>query len=95
MGILLSSKSIVFWNTLNKSSKLTVSKAFPLIHPIKLNSGSDNIEYKCECCGKIVHEEIPNHLKEECQYGSTLKSLVLALTNVGNVPFNKQRRILS
>lgn len=59
------------------------------------NTRHSYIEYKCECCGKIVHEEIPNHLKEECQYGSTLKSLVLALTNVGNVPFNKQRRILS
>lgn len=52
-------------------------------------------EYKCSCCGKIVHESIPNHLKEECQYGSNVKSLVLTLTNVGNVPFNKTRRILS
>lgn len=52
-------------------------------------------EYKCSCCGKIVHEEIPNHLKEECQYGSTTKSIALTLTNVGNVPFNKIRRILS
>lgn len=55
----------------------------------------DFIEYKCKCCGKRFHKEIPNHLKEECQYGSTLKSLVLTLTNVGNVAFNKQRRILS
>lgn len=53
------------------------------------------IEYKCSCCGKLVHEIIPNHLKEECQYGSNVKSLILALTNVGNVPLNKQRRILS
>lgn len=37
---------------------------------------------------------IPNHLKEECQYGSTVKSLVLTLTNIG-VPFNKTRRILN
>ena len=28
------------------------------------------IEYQCECCGKIFHKPIPNHLKEECQYGS-------------------------
>lgn len=55
----------------------------------------DFIECKCEKCGKIVHESIPNHLKEECQYGSTIKSLVLTLTNVGNVAYNKQRRILS
>lgn len=55
----------------------------------------DFIEYKCNCCGKIFHEAIPNHLKEECQYGSNLKSLVLTLSNVGNVPLNKIRRILN
>lgn len=55
----------------------------------------DYIEYKCNCCGKIFHEIIPNHLKEECQYGSNVKSLSLTMTNVGNVPFNKQKRILS
>lgn len=55
----------------------------------------DFIEYKCNCCGKTFHENIPNHLKEECQYGSNLKSLVLTLSNVGNVPLNKIRRILN
>lgn len=55
----------------------------------------DFIEYKCNCCGKIFHKIIPNHLKEECQYGSNLKSLVLTLLNVGNVPLNKIRRILN
>lgn len=53
------------------------------------------IEYKCSCCGKIVHESIPNHLKEECQYGSNVKSVALTLSNVGNVSLNKIRRILS
>ena len=53
------------------------------------------IEYQCECCGKIFHEPIPNHLKEECQYGSNVKSIALTLGNVGNVAFNKIRRILS
>ncbi len=62
---------------------------------ITYNTRHNYIEYKCNCCGKIVHELIPNHLKEECQYGSTVKSLVLTLTNIGNVPFNKTRRILS
>lgn len=62
---------------------------------IVYNTRHDYTEYKCNCCGKIVHEQIPNHLKEECQYGSTLKSLVLTLTNVGNVPYNRQKRILS
>lgn len=59
------------------------------------NTRHDFIEYRCSCCGKIVHEFIPNHLKEECQYGSNLKSIVLTLNNVGNVPLNKIRRILS
>lgn len=62
---------------------------------ITYNKRHDYVEYKCSCCGKIVHETIPNHLKEECQYGSTVKSLVLTLTNIGNVPFNKTRRILN
>lgn len=62
---------------------------------ITYNTRHNYIEYRCNCCGKIVHELIPNHLKEECQYGSTVKSLVLTLTNVGNVPYNKTRRILS
>ena len=62
---------------------------------ITYNTRHDYIEYKCSCCGKLVHELIPNHLKEECQYGSTVKSLALSLTNIGNVPFNKTRRILS
>ena len=62
---------------------------------ITYNTRHDYVEYKCSCCGKIVHELIPNHLKEECQYGSTVKSLALTLTNIGNVPFNKTRRILS
>ena len=55
----------------------------------------DFIEYRCKCCGKKFHEEIPNHLKEECQYGSNIKSLILTLTNVGNVSLNKQKRIIS
>ena len=52
-------------------------------------------EYKCNCCGKVFHKEIPNHLKEECQYGNNLKSLILTLTNVGNVAINKQKRIIT
>lgn len=62
---------------------------------IVYNTRHEYIEYKCSCCGELVHELIPNHLKEECQYGSNLKSLVLTLTNVGNVPYNKQKRIIS
>lgn len=62
---------------------------------VTYNTRHDYIEYKCSCCGKIIHELIPNHLKEECQYGSTVKTLALTLTNVGNVPFNKAKRIIS
>ena len=53
------------------------------------------IEYKCNCCGKVVHETIPNHLKEDIQYGSNVKSIALTLSNVGNVSLNKIRRILN
>ena len=53
------------------------------------------MEYKCNCCGKMVHAPIPNHLKEECQYGSNVKSIALTLSNVGNVSLNKIRRILN
>ena len=62
---------------------------------ITYNIRHNYIEYKCNCCGKLVHELIPNNLKEECQYGNTIKTLALTLTNVGNVPYNKTRRILS
>ena len=54
---------------------------------ITYNTRHDYIEYKCSCCGKIVHESIPNHLKEECQYGSTVKSLALSLTNYWKCTF--------
>ncbi len=59
------------------------------------NTRHDFVEYRCTCCNKLVHEKIPNHLKEECQYGSNVKSVVLTLSNVGNVPLNKIRRILN
>lgn len=52
------------------------------------------IKYKCKCCHKEVHESIPNHLKEENQYGSEIQSVVLSLANEGNVPMNKIRRII-
>lgn len=51
--------------------------------------------YKCACCGKEVHKHIPSELKEEVQYGPIVKSQILTLANVGNVPINKIRRIIS
>ena len=68
------------------------------ILPVYSSFGSKTLsfkEYKCNCCGKLVHEEISNNLKEEAQYGSTTKILSLTLSNVGNVPYNKIRRILN
>lgn len=52
------------------------------------------ITYKCNCCHKEVHESIPVRLKEENQYGSEVNALALTLTNEGNVPCNKIRKII-
>lgn len=51
--------------------------------------------YKCPCCGKEVHQEIPKTLKGEVQYGEIVKGQILSLVNIGNVPINKVRRIIS
>lgn len=50
--------------------------------------------YECPCCHKIIHEEIPQRLKEENQYGSEVQALALSLINEGNVSINKIRRII-
>jgi len=52
-------------------------------------------EYECNNCHKIVKKDIPNNLKEDNQYGNKVKAHALALTNIGNVPINKTRRIIS
>lgn len=52
------------------------------------------VNYKCNGCHKEVHEKIPVRLKEENQYGSEINALALALTNEGNVPCNKIRKII-
>lgn len=52
------------------------------------------ITYKCKECHKEVHEDIPVRLKEENQYGSEINALALTLTNEGNVPCNKIRKII-
>lgn len=51
------------------------------------------IEYKCEECGKKFHEEIPNNLKEENQYGPKVQALELTLMNQANVTMNKAQKI--
>ena len=52
------------------------------------------IKYECKCCHKEVHQNIPNHLKEDNQYGSEIQAVALSLANEGNVSMNKIRRII-
>lgn len=52
-------------------------------------------EYECKSCKKIVRQNIPSRLKEENQYGNKVQAHALSLTNIGNVPINKTRRIIS
>ena len=51
-------------------------------------------EYECKNCHKKVRKNIPNKLKEDNQYGNKVQAHVLSLTNIGNVPINKTRRII-
>lgn len=50
-------------------------------------------EYVCKQCGKKFHEEIPNNLKEENQYGPQVQALELTLMNQANVTINKAQKI--
>ena len=51
------------------------------------------IEYKCKECGKKFHENIPNNLKEENQYGPEVQALELTLMNQANVTINKAQKV--
>jgi len=51
-------------------------------------------EYKCSDCNSIVRKNIPVNLKEENQYGNNVQATALTLTNIGNVPMNKVRKII-
>lgn len=51
-------------------------------------------EYKCPECNKIVRKNIPVNLKEDNQYGNKVQATALTLTNIGNVPMNKVRKII-
>ena len=51
-------------------------------------------EYKCPKCNKIVRKNIPVNLKEDNQYGNKVQATALTLTNIGNVPMNKVRKII-
>lgn len=52
-------------------------------------------EYKCPNCNKIVRQKIPVNLKEDNQYGNNVQATALTLANIGNVPMNKTRKIIS
>ncbi len=52
------------------------------------------LKYKCTCCNKEVHQNIPTRLKEENQYGSEIQAVALSLANEGNVSMNKIRHII-
>lgn len=51
--------------------------------------------YKCQNCGNVFHVNIPNDLKEENQYGKTVQSLAICLTNEIYTPFNKTVKLVS
>lgn len=51
-------------------------------------------EYKCLNCNNVVRKDIPVNLKEENQYGNNVQATALTLTNIGNVPMNKVRKII-
>lgn len=51
------------------------------------------IEYECKECGKKFHEDIPNNLKEDNQYGPQVQTLELTLMNQANVTMNKAKKI--
>ena len=53
------------------------------------------IVYECQECHCTFHESIPNNLKEKNQYGNNVQATALSLMNVGNVPINKVKRIIS
>ena len=52
-------------------------------------------ECKCQKCGKLYHAPIPNDLKEEVQYGKTVQSLAVCLTNEIYTPFNKTVKLIA
>ncbi len=51
--------------------------------------------YRCGDCGHEFHSNIPKCLKEENQYGTTVQSLAVCLTNEIYTPFNKTVKLVS
>ena len=74
-------------------SEITKNKLDYLIKTIKKRIHFK--EYKCPNCNKIVRQKIPVNLKEDNQYGNNVQATALTLANIGNVPMNKTRKIIS
>lgn len=53
------------------------------------------VNCKCVSCGNVFHANIPNDLKEKIQYGKTVQSLAVCLTNEIYTPFNKTIKLVS
>lgn len=51
-------------------------------------------KYRCKRCGKEFRAPVPNGLKEKCQYGSSLKAMILALLDLGFVSVNRAKKLL-
>ena len=50
--------------------------------------------YQCTQCHKKSHSAIPNHLKEENQYGPRVQAMALTFMNEGNVSINKAQSMI-
>lgn len=53
------------------------------------------VNCRCKKCGNTFHADIPNDLKENIQYGKTVQSLAVCLTNEIYTPFNKTVKLVS
>lgn len=49
---------------------------------------------RCKKCNNIFHANIPNDLKEDIQYGKTIQSLAVCMTNEIYTPFNKTVKLI-
>ena len=52
------------------------------------------VNCRCKNCGNEFHANIPNDLKEPIQYGKTVQSLAVCLTNEIYTPFNKTVKLV-
>lgn len=50
---------------------------------------------RCKKCNNIFHANIPNDLKEDIQYGKTVQSLAVCMTNEIYTPFNKTVKLIN